>query len=427
MNIKNFLANGSHEIKILLLCFISFTFFLRLNYGNLAIILALCYNIFFFKKENLRKIKTIVVIVPFILFLSTIFSSLYSKDYLNGLKRTDLELLVFLISIITINYKVDKFLIVKIFTWFYYSSIICTGILLINLLLRFYSGELLENLIFHNFTAFYDQHPVYFGMFLSLSLFSNVVLDKKKKSTIYLFLNCILFLGIVFCASKILLVFNVLFYLFFYWFKIKKLKLRLLYLITIPFLALLTFQITFVNKRFKEGLEFSSEKFRFEPTNDFLKKKTFTYDEKRKISDLELRYIFGKLTLYHLIQDRKILLGYGQGDTQKCLDYYYMSYGLAPNWFEGFNVHNQYLHILVTYGIIVLFLFLLYLFYSLCIALKHNDILYLFFLSMTLIVFIFEVILVRNKGIIFFYFFNTLFLFKHINFENRNIRNKRDT
>ena len=423
MNIKNFLVKEYYGIKVLLLCFISLTFFLRLNYGNLAIILALCYNIYFFKIENLKKIKTIVVVIPVIFFLITIFSSIYSKDYINGLKRTDLELLVLLVLIIVMNYKVDRPLILKVFAWFYYSSIICTVILLINLTLRLFSGEFLENVIFHNFTDLYDQHPVYFGMFLSLSLFSNIVLCKIKKSATYLFFNCIILLGIVFCASKILLVFNVLFYMVFYCFKIRKLKLRFLYLSLIPLLAFVTFQITFVNKRFKEGLEFNSEIFRFEPTNDFLKKKIFTYEQKRNISDLELRYIFGKLTLFHLIQDKKILLGYGQGDAQKHLDYYYMSYGLAPNWFEGFNVHNQYLHILVTYGIIVLFLFLSYIIYSLYIAFKYKDILYLFFLCMTLIVFIFEVILVRNKGIIFFYFFNTFFLFKHINFENSNIRN----
>ena len=128
--------------------------------------------------------------------------------------------------------------------------------------------------------------------------------------------------------------------------------------------------------------------------------------------------------LYHTIKDNKSIFGYGQGDTQNYIDYYLYSYNLGPNWYDGFNVHNQYLHLFITYGVFVLFLFLIYLFYSFKSAIKHSNYLFVVFLIISSFVFIFEVTLVRNKGLVFFYFFNTLFLANFINFENSNIRDK---
>ncbi|WNH08601.1 hypothetical protein [Thalassobellus suaedae] len=423
MNIKNLLIPNNWKIREGLLCLISVTLLFKLNYGNIAIIIAIIYNIFFFERKNLNKFKTIAFIFPAVLFVITVLSSILSKDYIKGLKHTDLELLALLILIIIINHKIEKQIITKIFICFYYASVLSTIILLFNFVLRLSSGKTVEDIIFHDFTVLYDQHPVYFGMFLSLSLFSKIFFQKVNKiKFLYFFLNCILVLGIILCSSKVLLVFNSIFYLIYFYFKIKSKEKKFFYLILTLSLVFGIFKISFINKRFKEGLVFNSKMFYFEPTNDFSKKTTFSYEDKINISDLELRYIFGKIGLFHLVKDNKLWFGYGQGDVQNYLDYYFMSYNLAPNWYEKFNIHNQYLHVLITYGLFTLLFFLFYLFYCLYIAIKHKDILYLFFLGMTLIVFIFEVVLVRNKGIVFFYFFNTLFLFKYINFENRNIR-----
>mgnify|MGYP003642268266 FL=1 len=144
-----------------------------------------------------------------------------------------------------------------------------------------------------------------------------------------------------------------------------------------------------IEERFSSGLVYNSKD--FTPTVDLLKAKKFTYEEKSNISDLELRLIFFKIGLFHTIQDGKVLFGYGLGDVQHYLDYYYMSYNLAPNWYEGFNLHNQYLQFLVTYGVFAFLLFVFYLLYSLDISIRTNNIIHLFFMIMILFVFIFEV------------------------------------
>jgi O-antigen ligase len=140
-----------------------------------------------------------------------------------------------------------------------------------------------------------------------------------------------------------------------------------------------------------------------------------------------LRVIFAKIGIYHVLKDRKFLFGYGLGDVQHHLDYYYMSYNLAPNWYEGFNLHNQYIQYLVTYGVLTLLIFVYYLIQSLIISIKGDNVLHLFFMIMIMFLFIFEVYLARNKGIVLLFFFNTLFLTQKFKFESSHTRYERCT
>ncbi|WP_347923208.1 O-antigen ligase family protein [Pontimicrobium sp. SW4] len=328
-----------------------------------------------------------------------------------------------------INSNINKFTINKILKYFYLSSVLSTAILIGYAIIKIIKASELSTIIFHGFTGLYDQHPVYFSMYLSLSLFISASFDRDARSKkiftpkfIYLF-NSILLVGLILCASKAVLAFNFIAFSVFYLLKIRKTKTRIKYIITFVVTGFLIFNIPFIKDRFVEGISFSKEIALFKPTNDYIKKKVFTYDEKEAISDLELRYICGSIGLYHLIKDNKVYFGYGQGDTKNYLNYYYFSYNLGPNWFENRNVHNQYLHFLIMYGIFVLTFFLAYLFYSFRKAINNKNRLHLFFLLLTSFVFIFEVVLVRNKGIIFFYFFNSLFLFNYDTIEDSNIRN----
>ncbi len=428
MKIKYFLNFNPYSIKFILLYLIAATLLFKVNLGNMAIIIAIIYNLLVFKNSNLKKLRSFAFIFPAVFLMITLISSYFSKKYIEGFKHTDLELLPLLLSVIILNYKVEKITIQNVFKWFFYSSVISTTILLINFAVRFIIGLKINDLVFHNFTSLYDQHPVYFSLFLSLALFYDIGIEKiNNNNKLRLLFNTVLILGIVFCASKAILLVNFMVYLVLFFLKMKKAKKRIMYALIVLIISFAVFNISFIKERFLDGLRFNIETIEFKPTNDFLDKKTFVYEEKTKISDLELRYILWKIGLYHLIKDNKLLFGYGQGDVQTYLDYYYFSYNLGPNWCEGRNLHNQYIHILVTYGLLSFLFFIGYLTFSFYQAIKFKNVLYLFFLTMVSFVFIFEVVLVRNKGIIFFYFFNTLFLFNTFNIENSNFRNKRNS
>lgn len=419
-------SHNQNQVQEILLCAIAATMLFKINLGNLTIILAIIYNLIFFKKENFIRFKSFPFIFPVLFFIITVISGILSKDFKQGINSIDLNLLLVLIPVIIVNSKIDNNTIDKIFKYFFYASIISVTILLINAILKVIKGSVIDNIVFHEFTKLYDQHPVYYAILLSLALFfvflNGNTLQKKFKIIGIL----VLILGIIFCASKAVIFLNAVTYILYFLFKNRGLKSKISLILILFFTIITVYNIPFINHRFVDGLRFHESTIEFKPTNDFLKKKIFNYEEKKAISDLELRYIMASVGVYHLIADDKILTGYGQGDVQDYLDYYYYSYNLAPNWNEGHNIHNQYLHVFITYGVIVFLLFLSYIIFSFYIAIKHKDLLHFFFLALLAFVFIFEVILVRNKGIVLFYFFNTIFLIKSIYIENSNFRHQRN-
>ncbi len=423
--IKNIISK--YDVATILLCLIAATIPFKINIGNLAIIIASVYTVFFFRKENLKKLKSFSAIFPIAFFLIVIISSLLSNKHMEGLKRLNLEILLVLLVFILVNNKITKTKISKILIWFTYGTVLSVTILLIHNVIKVAQHKELGDLIFHNFTLLYDYHPIYYSLNISIALFFIIHTKTKwfykKNKVVKTGFIIILLLGLILCVSKAILFINGIIYLFYFSLKIKQLKKKIVYFTILGIVSISVFNIHFIKDRFTDGLRFSPEILNFKPTNDFSQKKIFTYQEKTEISDLELRYVLSSIGVYHLVKDGKLLLGFKQGDTKDYLNYYFFSYNLGPNWYEDFNLHNQYTHMLVTYGVFVLIFFLCYLFFSFYEAIKHKNVMHVFFLILVCFGFLFEVTLVRSKGIVFFYFFNTLFLQNYLNFEDSNNRN----
>ncbi|RKN82763.1 O-antigen ligase family protein [Ulvibacterium marinum] len=418
------------RVKILLLCLIVVAMPFKINFGNIALILALVFNLCFFDKANLYKLKSLSLLFPICFFLISAASGLLSKDYVKGLAQLDRQLLLWVLVIILSNADLRKQNVNRVLSTFFIATVVGTLVLLCHAIFIAFNGATLEELTFHSFTSLYDQHPVYYSLYLSLSMFyglNKIYCVSRRESISIATSIVILALGLLFCASKAVLFIDSIFFLGMFFYQLKRSKRRIFYVFALLIVTSGVFTIPVIKNRFLDGLTFDSNIASFEPTNNFHQKKRFTYDEKMGISDLELRYIFLRIAIYHLVQDNKLFVGYGQGDVQDYLDYYYFSYNLGPNWYEGFNVHNQFVHILINYGFFVLLFFLWYLICSFKHAINHRDKMHLFFLIAACFVFIFEVPLLRNKGIIFFYFFNTFFLLNHRNIENSDSGNERYT
>lgn len=397
--------------------------------GNFFIILSALYAFFLLltKKLSLKQFNKFSFYFPVAYFLIIVASALLSKDLDQGLKAIDKSALFVLIPFVTIGLYNSKHLMQRVLLVFSFSTLIATIILILYGIFKIaFRAQSIETLLFHEFTRLFDQHPVYFALYISLSIFSLTAFINSsflKKNKVYVIISIsVLICGLFLTASKAIIIGFTVLYVFQLQslFRTKRSKiLALLFFISI-FTA--TSSFSFLKNRFIEGVKFTSS---FTPTNDLTKANVFNAENKIEISDLELRYILGSIGLYHLINDEKILFGYGAGDAQNYLDYYYMSYGLAPNWFEGLNLHNQYLEIIVSLGALTFLFFLSYLRYSFNAALKIKNNLYLFYLILVLFAFLFESYFMRNKGIVFFIFFNTLFL-THSLYEigyNRNQRN----
>lgn len=416
---------NNSNLKITLLSLVGTGLCFSVSIGNIILIVTVVYTLLFTKK-SFNRLKSVALGYPLFFFLITVISAVYSKDRAEGIRHLDLMLLMVVIVIPFLSQNLRLSNVKKVINTFFYSITLATFILLGENMIKYLSGQSLSQITFHGFTRLYDQHPVYYSIYISFALFSQLTIYKIKFNNKVLEISTILILvfGLLMCASKAIIVFSAFVFGISALLLLNNIRQKIYTSISVFIFVSLSYSLPFLNNRFSEGLTFSNEILAFKPTNDFTKKKLFTYDEKENISDLEIRYIFGKIMLYHFFSDDKLLFGYGQGDIQNYTDYYNFSYHLGPKWYEDYNVHNQYIHILITYGIFVLFIFLGYLVFSFYIAIINSNYLYLFFLLICSFVFLFEVTLVRNKGIIFFYFFNTLFLAHYLNFEDSNTRNK---
>ncbi len=425
--INNIKGLNKRRLDCLMLYAIVATIPFTISLGNLAIILAFVYVLFTSKKEFLKQLKKYpqALGLPLIYFLLILISALFSNDIKTGMKLVDKSLFFLLIpvSLIGLSKQVDY---KKVLLFFAKSTFIATIILLLySTFITIKTGEI-DRLFFHSFTQLFDQHPVYFSIYQALSVF---VLVKYKHigttaNRLYLSMIAFLVLGIFLSASKIII--SIFCVLFTYQLikEIKKGPKRYLSITAFLGVIIILFTIPKLKTRFIEGFEYDLN---FSPTNEVAKATVFNYEDKHLISDIEIRYIFNSIGLYHFFDDNKILFGYGTGDVQDYLDLYYMQYGLAPNWYEGYNIHNQYFQVLLSSGFFVFLFFLYYIFYNVKQALRRRDELSLFFLIIVLLVFFVESVLMRNKGVVVFVFFTSFFLIKNLKHEDSYTRNTRNS
>lgn len=405
------------DVDFVLLALLILTIPFKLNYSNIFLIIAFIFSLYkLLLKKSIKDLLNFHTLAPLIFFIIVFISAVTSKNVSTGFVEVNKNLLLILIPIsLTVLLKKQTYFN-KLLLLFSISLTFSTTILLIYNMYKELAGESVNMLFFHEFTRLYDQHPVYYSIYLALSIFIvndfyfKKVFNRKYNLIVFFIISFILYLGLFFCASKIVIALFVLMNLIQLVILNKRLKFKIIIVSCFVFVSVISLKNEFIKNRFANGLVVRS--LNFVPTNDISKAKMFSYEEKKQISDLELRIVFFKIGFFHLIDDSKLFTGYGVGDVQDYLDYYYMTYGLAPNWYERYNLHNQYLQIMVTYGLFVFILFIIYLIVSLYNSIKSKSILYIYFMILILVAFLFESYLVRNKGILFFYTFNTFFLIK---------------
>jgi len=425
---KFFLRNWPQTM----LCFIAAAIPLTISLGNISLIAGFLLALGMMVKTRIILTRDIWVsfFFPIVFFVWIAVSALFSKDILAGLKQVDKALLYPIIAIVVFIYhKKSSISLKKVLLIFSILTCLTDLVYIVLGVNSILSGGGYNKIFFHGFSKIFDQHAVYAALYSAFSIFilTKYFIIEKVKSSIRigaLVAVVILILGLVFTASKAVIVIFSLLYVFQILFGIKQRVWRISILGILVGTLFAMSRVPEISDRFSEGLEFNMKPFK--PTNDLANAKVFSNKEKEGISDLELRYIMLNMGLFHVMDDQAYWFGYGVGDVQHYMDYYYMYYGLAPRWFEGYNLHNQYLQIFVSMGVLALLTFLYYLSYSLVKAIRRGDTLHLLFLLSVIFVFIFECLLSRNKGIVFFFFFNTMFLFNYSSIENRDLRNPRN-
>lgn len=415
---KSFLKNPLFHLVLLAGIAITLPLYRSFSNGFIIISFAVSLCLFFLKDKKANFIFKPVFAIPLLLYIYLLINGLFGYNTKNLLGQLDKNLLFLIISFSALFLFKANYLykILRIYT---FSLSLITIALLFNNVNKLLFGYDFSSLYFHQFTALIGEHAVYFSLYLSFGiLISLELLQKQINTKINKCIIAIFSLGLWFAASKAIIVVTIVlvFISFIKSFSFKKITLSIL-LVSIFSLSL--FYNPYLKERFLEGFTYDIE---FNPVSELKEAKVFSNSEIESISDLELRVILSKIALYHLGDDDKLLFGYGVSDYQEYLDYYYMYYGLAPFHYEGYSPHNQYVFALVSSGLVGLSILLIYLSYSFFYALNRKHYLYFSFLILFCFSMIFETYLIRTKGIVFFFFFNSIFLIYNKQNENRNIR-----
>jgi O-antigen ligase len=106
------------------------------------------------------------------------------------------------------------------------------------------------------------------------------------------------------------------------------------------------------------------------------------------------------------------LIGVGTGDASGKLLECYKENEMEAALGYKYNAHNEYLAMALRSGIIGLLIFLGCIGFSLMVAIRTGNGLFLFFVAIVSLTFLTESVLSVQKGVIFFAFFNSLFIFE---------------
>lgn len=249
----------------------------------------------------------------------------------------------------------------------------------------------------HGFSRPINIHAGYLSLFVAFSilfLFSKFRSASGGNRFSIAAIILILFIGILFLASRnvmLALLFIVLF-IYPYFYVARKIRFYTVSFVTVLILILSIQRVPYLKERFSVQL-----------VSDI---KSLNKGQVISYSATEPRIERWKCA-WTLISKSPVF-GYGTGDEIPMLKTEYMRKGLFISYVEGFNAHNEYLSYLLKNGWVGLLLFLCVFAYYIRLAVKRKLFIYVGFLLLLLIGFYTENILDANKGIYFFAFFNTL-------------------
>ncbi len=257
------------------------------------------------------------------------------------------------------------------------------------------------------FEALTKVHGTYYSLWLAfgvLILFLKIVKAIKAKKIAFAFVFIFILSYFMYwqtvIGARLPLITTVLLLITTIFLKIRKQK--------IVFLSVLLFAIlgsVFLKPNyFKKTLNFKAYKFTL-PKGDY-------HIEHKNMTSEQIR-----MGIYHcsfgLIKDSWVY-GYGIGDVESKLQNCYKQ-KIDSNVYQLFNYnsHNQYLHFLLSSGIIGLLVFLISIFLPIYLSVQSSNYLYLLFSLLLITSFLTENVLNRHDGVLLYSFFNAIFAFQN--------------
>lgn len=391
MIIKNEILREQIFYWLLAFCLISLPF-PSYSFNSQAIIAFAAYWLFynsFSEKKELFLENKIPIIALSSLFWIPLLGMLYTDNIDVAIKELLLRLpfLVFPLTLLTVQLKECRSFVIKQFVF----GVLAASLLAIAKVGYFMFNDLGNYFYYSKFSVFLDKHTTYFSLFVVICLLWLLWLFIYKK------------------ANQILLVFGgfVLLYVFY----LLSVRISIIALVAGSLIIILS-SITSTWKKVLTVVIIPVLLGSIYFTPYFQKRFDPSITETAEISDIDFRKMHWKAVL-ETITHNNILVGYGTRSDRDYLYNKYKEYGLTSAYKESYNAHNQYLEVLLEFGIIGLLLFLGLILYLLWFFIKRKDYFALSVLAVFLIYMLTESVLQRHSGIVIFSFLMALYLNKN--------------
>jgi O-antigen ligase len=400
--IKDSLANKiSYYHLMLLMASLPFDRF----YSHLILISLSIHTLINLSKNTLKPVFTLRTLVLQSVFFVTILSTIYTINYPEAFNEWGKQITIFLIPLLfclnPLNIKKYRPQLLLAF------ALVCTATIVYLyydafITIRYYklpfrtlfSGTFTN----HNFSEPIDMHATFFSMQVLLSLIYILSVLIKERSfyskLIYLTCSVILTAGLIQLSSKsIFVVLLITINIALPWFLVKGAG-RLKFIIAAAsFSALLIIGI----------LSSSTLKARYitELRQDMSKQSAGEVED-------------GRLARWNVaigLIAKAPVTGYGAGSEIGLLQESFFNHKLYNSYLHGLNAHSEYLSFLLKSGIIGLAVYLATLVFGFSVSLKKKDLLFFSFMLLIAVVSLSENLLDVDKGIFFYAFFFSFFIF----------------
>jgi O-antigen ligase len=341
-----------------------------------------------------------------LLFLLYLLSLLYTGNQRQGYSELQigLSMLVFPVIFATLDMKAfpgEK--TNHVFVAFVAGCLAASLILIISAVVRYHGSSNLNEFIYTKIAA--GGHPSYISMYFSLS-FALIALylfeawkssSSLKKTLLFLLLTWLSFMILLLC-SKAGIITHLVVFLVMILFLFQKGK------SPVPGIILGMLAVSFTISAF----------YLFPPTMSRFGKAIGTLYNFDNIESTNTESTAERLLIWDSALEAGFqhpVMGYGIGDVKEALGKVYQVHQMRQALKLSLNAHNQYLQTYLAVGIPGILLLLGYMIGPFFLAVKKKYIIYAVFIVVIGLNFLFESMLCRQAGVVFYAFFNTFFLF----------------
>ena len=414
------------------LILVAFFPILKMAPVSLSIVLSVLISLLYFilnksklsKEEKRRNVKWFFISTGFYFWL--LFSLFYSSSKEKGIEELQhsLSLLLFPLIVFVFIDFIPKKIINNINICFVAANVF----LAIFLSYTFYvegvfnstSETTFYNLPFREALTkvkFNDYHPTYISLWFSYSFLFLLNLQINKGRNLSRYTNLLIviiklfFLGfIIVLSSRIVQLSFIVALIIFLLLEINKIKTKIIFISSILLITiLLVTKVSFFKSRFIDEYKATELSAPIGDKHNSINIRVGTY-----ICSIE-------------VINSNLLFGVGVGSVQKALNSCYNNFNTDVYKNTTYNSHNYYFHMVMASGIIGVVLLLILLYKTLKTGIKAKNSLYVSFVVLIIISLLSENIFVRIHGVLFFAFFNSLFIKEIIQNSTKSIDNSNNS